>query len=129
MVPKLPECNLFLSTAPLPSPTDLVITPTSSSITLTWNQPSGADAVKQYEISYNFTINECGSDNEQFNLLINGLLRSFIITNSSYHPVEEDSVYNISITAQNSVVNSTATKNQYVVQTGKAGVLTLQPIC
>ena len=51
-----------------------------------------------------------------------------MITNSSDHPVEENSVYNISITAQNSVVNSTATRNLQLVQTGKAGVLALQPI-
>ena len=99
---------------PLPSPTSLTVTESlPTSISLMWEQPQGADAVDSYEISYNFTVNECSGDEDNFPpvtaIVIDGSLRSHTITNSTMTPVEEDSIYYISLTAANSVGRSEAT--------------------
>ena len=84
----------------------------STSINLTWDQPRGANAVDYYEINYNFTINECiGTDNGygsgtvmiKFN---DSSARSYSITNSASTPVEENSMYDITLTAVNSIERS-----------------------
>ena len=96
----------------LPSPTGLMASAFSTSINLTWDQSLGADAVDYYEIRYNFTINECnGSDHgyrsDSILVLINtSLSRSYIITHGADTPVEEDSVYYITLTAANSIAQS-----------------------
>ena len=82
----------------------------STSIIFTWEQPQGADAVDCYEIKYNFTINECYRTNHGYRSFTveinNGSARSYNLLNSTATPVEEDSMYNITLTAGNSVARS-----------------------
>ena len=83
----------------------------ATSIILTWNQNEGADAVDRYEINYTFTINECGVERvfsmESVIITANGSTYYRIsIDSSSTTPVEEDSSYNISLTAINDVTRS-----------------------
>ena len=75
----------------------------STSFTVTWEQDQSKDATL-YELYYNFSIRECPDDiNSGWSVIIdNSSLRSFIVMNSTETPVEEDSVYNISIAAVNS---------------------------
>ena len=99
---------------PLPPPTNVTATaPLAKSLYLEWQQSDGAGAVESYEINYCFTINECRDDNESnprcYNVsMIDGSQRSYNITDSSDHPVEEDSTYNVTLTAVNSVALSEA---------------------
>ena len=87
--------------------------PLATSINLTWEQPKGsADVVDSYEISYNFTVDECSGDEGNFPLvtvMLSGSLRNYTIMNSPTTPVEEDSTYSISLTALNSVGRSAMT--------------------
>ena len=94
----------------------------ATSISLTWEQPRGADAVDSYEIKYNFTIDECSGHNFPLVtvMLNNHLQRSYIITNSSTTPVEEDSTYSISLTAIYNAGRSTATTVTSTVKTAPA---------
>ena len=118
--------------ASLPSPTNLVVSPTSppTSITLTWEQPEGADAVHGYEINYCYNVIEClrDGDTQPFPsvtvTLNNGSLRSYTIMNSSTTPVEEDSQFTISITAVNSVGRS-GPSNMAFTKTAHAGLILL----
>ena len=115
---------------PLPSPTTLLVSPTSppTSITLIWEQPEGADAVNGYEINYSYQVIECARDGDTRPFptvtvtLNNGSLRHYTITNSQYYttPVEEDSQYTISITAFNSVGLS-GPSNMAFTTTAEAG--------
>ena len=121
-------CNSARFVDSLPSPTNLVISPTSppTSITLTWEQPEGADAVDGYEINYSYDVIECLRDGDirpfpSVTVFIkNGSLRSYTIMNSPTTPVEEDSQYNISITAVNSVGRS-ETSNMALTTTAESG--------
>lgn len=67
----------------------------------------------RYEINYDHIVNECGGDMGSFPtvtvVLDDGSLRSYTLTNSSLSPVEEDSMYFISLRAVNSVTRSDAT--------------------
>ena len=100
------------STAPLPPPTNLRATIGTSpiSITLTWEQPEGANAVDRYEINYRYTINECVNEEGSFPPVIvsvnDGTLRRFTLNNSASTPVEEDSEFRITLTAVNSEARS-----------------------
>ena len=83
----------FHYTAPLPSPTILVTTTSATSITLTWEQPEGADAVDRYEINYLYIIEECelegGRPFPAVTVSINdGTLRRYTLSNSASTPVE-----------------------------------------
>ena len=106
------ELNISSHVAPLPSPTNLVVTESlATSISLTWDQPQrSADAVDSYEINYSYTVIECGSERGNFPAVTvpvsDSSLRSYTITNSPTTPVEEDSSYSISLTAVNSVGRS-----------------------
>ena len=105
-----------------------VTSPTPTSITLIWEQPEGADAVKSYEIIYDRIVNECGAGMGSFPtvtvVLDDGSLRSYTLTNSSLTPVEEDSMYFISLRALNSVMRSdTTTAFPDPVTTADAGLL------
>ena len=110
----LPISTSFYLTDPLPPPTNVTATGIqANSLHLEWSQSDGADAVKSYEIKYCFIVNECedGYNSNCFIIhVIDGSLRSYNITNSRDHPVEEDSTYNITLTAVNSVTYSEAAK-------------------
>ena len=91
----------------------MVSSPTPTSITLTWEQPEGAGAVDRYEIIYDRTIDECGGGIGSFPtvtvVLDDGSLRSYTLTNTSSTPVEEDSMYFITLRAVNDVTRSDTT--------------------
>lgn len=100
---------------PLPSPVNLVADGIIASIHLTWEQPGGsADAVDSYEVIYTYIIDECqreeGGDFTWGPVTVtfgnNGSLSSYTITNSSLTPVEEDSIYSITMIARNNVTES-----------------------
>ena len=97
----------------------------ATSISLTWDQPQGAEAVEGYEINYSYQINECVREGNTVPLrpemvtLNNGSLRSYTIMNSPI-PVEEDSSYTITITAFNSVGRS-GPSNTVFTTTAQAG--------
>ena len=124
--------NVYLTlnsscTAPLPPPTNLMVTQSlATSITLTWDQPLGVEAVNRYEINYSFVVRECvrDNDNRPFQpvkvMSIDGSQRSYTIMNSSDTPVEEDSDYTISIRAVNSLGMS-AQSNNATTTTASAG--------
>ena len=102
--------NVF-TTAPLPPPTNLRATATPTPITLTWEQPEGADAVDRYEINYRYFIEECeregGRPYPPVTVSVhNGTLRRHTLNNSASTSVEEDSVFRITLTAVNSVTRS-----------------------
>lgn len=103
----------FLLTVPLPPPVNLMADGMTTSIHLTWEQPDGsADAVGSYEINYMYTVDECRSEGGNFSpvtvTLSNhyGSLRSYTLNNSLLTPVEEDSIYSITLIARNSVTES-----------------------
>ena len=103
----------YSNTAPLPSPTGFMASALSTSINLTWDQPQGADAVDYYEIRYNFTINECNEDNDHSyrSVLVNvsnSSSRSYNLVDGADTPVEEDSMYYVTLVAVNSKVRSEA---------------------
>ena len=111
--------------APLPPPTNLAVSNRSpaTSIGLTWDQPLGADAVNGFEITYTYVVNECSSTLPfpPVTVTLNtGSLRGYTITNSSLSPVEEDSVFTISVTAVNSVTESNPS-NTATTTTAQAG--------
>ena len=97
----------------------------ATSISLTWDQPLGADAVNGFKISYTYEVNECRDENplpyaSVTVTLNNGSLRGYTIINSSLSLVEEDSVFTISVTAVNSVTESIPS-NIVTTTTGEAG--------
>ena len=78
---------------------------------MTWEQPEGADAVDRYEISYLYIIEECdlegGRPFPSVTVSVNdGTLRRYTLNSSASSPVEEDSVFRITLTAVNSVTRS-----------------------
>ena len=98
--------------------------PQAKSLHLEWQQSDGADAVESYKIKYCFSVNEC-NDEHNFSCftihLTNGSLRSYDITDNNDHPVEEDSTYNISVIAVNSVTSSQEAKpSESSIVTGRA---------
>ena len=98
----------------------------ATSISLTWDQPLGADAVDGFVINYSYIVNECinDGDNTPFLpvtlMLDNSSQRSYTIMNSDRIPVEEDSQYTITIRAVNSVGMS-AQSNTAMTTTANAG--------
>ena len=75
----------------------------ATSISLNWTKMEGA-IVNQYEISYTFTINGCpelGTLSGGPINLDNPITVYTLTDSSSSNPIEEDSVYNISIKAIN----------------------------
>ena len=114
--------------APLPAPINLVATPMTTSITLTWEQPEGANAVDSYDINYSILIEECvregvGSLPPVEVSVDNSTLRSYMYTlsNSSSTPVEEYSLFRVSLTAVNSVTRSVPSQFA-IVTTTEAGI-------
>ena len=94
----------------------------SSYIIITWDQSFGADVVQNYTIKYNFTVKNCNHKSEQYTIMIDGKLRMYNITNNNDHAIEEDSTYNISLTATNSVGSSTEVRSNMLVTTTTAGI-------
>ena len=97
--------------ASLPPPTNLMATATATSVTLIWEQPEGANAVEKYEINYCYFIKECqfegGRTFPSVTVSVNdGTLRRYTLNNSAYAPVEEDSEFQITLTAVNSMTRS-----------------------
>ena len=86
----------------MPTITD-VSSSSSTSFTLSWEQDPSGDVATSYKLYYNFIIRECpDKTNSGWNVKINNNShRSFTVMNSTETPVEEDSVYNISIAAVN----------------------------
>ena len=130
----VPNHNNYTLAAPLPSPSNLIVSRRSpaTSISLTWDQPLGANAVTSYRIVYSYTINECtGEDNRPFTpvtvVLNDGALRSYTIMNSPTSPVEEDSNYMITVTAVNSVTESNPS-NTAITTTAEAGEITIHAL-
>ena len=115
--------------APLPAPTILMVSsPTPTSITLTWEQSeASAGAVERYEIGYEYSVLECIGEREGdfrriTEMLNNGTLRSYTLTNSSSTPVEEDTTFfSITLTAVNNVTRSDPTEFPSSVTTADAG--------
>lgn len=102
--------HLILLTVSLPSPAVSLVADgmtTSISIHLTWEQPKGsADAVERYAINYTYVVDECRSEGGNFPPVIvtysnNGSLGSYTLI-----PVEEDSIYFITLIARNNVTES-----------------------
>ena len=112
--------------ASLSPPTNLrAVTITPTSITLTWEQPEGADAVDRYEISYRYLIEECESEGGRMfpaaTVSVNdGTLRRYTLNNSASTPVEEDSLFRITLTAVNSVTRSVPSQPA-ITTTAEAG--------
>ena len=118
---------ILLLTAPLPSPTNLIVSRRSpaTSICLIWDQPLGADAVTRYKIVYSYTVNECiGEDTRPIPpvtvVLNDDALRSYTIINNLISPVDEDSNYLFTVTAVNSVTESNPSNTAFTT-TAQAG--------
>ena len=121
---------MLFPTVPLPPPTNLMATTSATSITLTWQQPEGADAVEGYEIYYHYTIEECQLEGirRRFPSVIisvdDSTLRRYTLINSASTPVEEDSEFQIALTAVNSVTRSEP--SQFITsKTVEAGIIKL----
>ena len=109
------------------SPMNVMATPGTTSIMLTWDQ-DGGDVVDSYEIVYTYNVNaypgSCvRSNNDPITVTVNdGSTRSFTLSNSAETPVEEDSTYTISLTAINSAGRSpTVNPNSRTQQAGEGG--------
>ena len=123
----------LIISGPLPPTTDLLVSRPSlaTSISLSWEQPLGADAIQSYQINYNYTINECSRDSvgQIMQGSVNvGNVRTYNLSNSSQTSVEEDSVYSITVTAVNNVENSTSSKTR-MTTTAPAGMSVLLVKC
>lgn len=81
--------------------TNMSATPTS--ISILWEQEPCSE-VLSYELQYHFNIQECSDYNEQnwTITIFDTSLRQYTILNSTETPVEEDSIYHITLTAVNS---------------------------
>ena len=114
--------------AVLPPPTNLTLLHSlATSIHLSWSQPQGTEAVKGYQINYNYTINECSRDNAgqavQESVTVDNVT-SFNLSNNSTVVVEENSVYFITVTAVNNVTKSVSSEI-ISANTSAAGLFTI----
>ena len=119
--------NYTFTTVPLPPPTNLrAVATTPTSITLTWEQPEGADAVDRYEINYHYFIEECEFEGSRpfppVTISVNdGTLRRYTLNNSASTPVEEDCLFRITLTAINNAARS-ITSQPTMTTTAEAGI-------
>lgn len=118
--------SVFTFSVGAPStPTNVMADGGTTSIDISWQQAEG-DVVERYEITYNFNVNArpglcTRSNTDPVTVeLTDGSSNSYTLTNSMSTPVEEDGVYNISITAINSAGRSTPA-NVSMINTGQAG--------
>ena len=83
-----------------------------------------------YEINYQYIVDECISEGGSFPpvtaMVNNGSLRSYTLTNSVSTPVEEDSLFSISLTAVNNVDRS-APSESVMTTTVEAGIIICSP--
>jgi small nuclear ribonucleoprotein (snRNP)-like protein len=91
----------------------------STYITITWEKELSG-ALHWYELEYNFTIRDCKNYTGEGKEVISGHLSNYTLRNSSETPVEEDSIYNIFLTAVNSDGRSEA--NVTEITTLKNGI-------
>ena len=121
----------LIISGPLPPPTDLLVSRPSlaTSISLSWTQRLGANAIQGYQINYSYTINECPRDSVgrimQGSVNV-GDVRTYNF--SSQTSVEEDSVYSITVTAINSVVRSIPSATR-MKTTAPAGMSVFVIVC
>ena len=105
-------------------PGSFTATSTATSISLSWTQP---DSVDSYEITYSYTINQCDGVEGAFPAITipisNGTQRSYIITDSPSTPVEEDSMYSITLTASSGGMRSDSATTQTITQTAGIAVI------
>ena len=84
----------------------------------------------RYEINYRYTINECANEEGSFppvTVSVNdGTLRRFTLNNSASTPVEEDSEFQITLTAVNSETRSLPSQPAMI---GTADAGTSYPCC
>ena len=100
---------VFHHVAPPPSPTGVTASPMTTSIDLTWVQPTNTgDMVESYIISYTFSINGCSGDGSNMITLNDGTTRQYTISG-----VEEDARFTISITA----INEAGSSNPVTIMT------------
>ena len=108
-----------------PPPDNFLAVPLATSISLTWTYPRDFP-VDDFEISYNYSINECSGDDEMIPqmtvVLINGTMRTYTIMKSPTTPVEEDSEYTIELSAIRNGTRSSPVTLQ--TSTLRAGILT-----
>ena len=94
----------------------------TTSILLTWDQQEGS--VDSYILDYEFSINECSGNEGTFppvrKTIRDGSLRMYTIADSADTPIEEDSIYYITLRAVNSV-DTSETSNIARVNTAIAG--------
>ena len=94
----------------------------TTSILLTWDQQEGS--VDSYILDYEFSINECSGNEGTFppvrKTIRDGSLRMYTVVNSADTPIEEDSMYYITLRAINSV-DTSETSNIARVNTAIAG--------
>ena len=94
----------------------------TTSILLTWEQPEGS--VDSYILNYEFTVTECMNNEGTFPpvtaTIADGSLREYTIENSVDTPVEEDSVYSITLRAVNTV-DTSESSNRATTNTMTAG--------
>lgn len=105
-----------------PSPKNLTATSTSNTITLTWTPVSLSDLVERYMVVYTYTVDGCSGTSSQVMILINSSsVGELAIMNSPQTPIEEDSVYNITLTCVNDDgIQSSAVST--IVRTPQAGM-------
>ena len=118
-----------IPTAALPPPANLRATATATSITLTWEQPEGANAVDKYEINYQYIVEECEMEGGRTFPSVtvpvsDGTLRRYTVNNSASTPVEEDTMFRIILTAVNSVIRS-GPSQPAMTTTAQAGIYTV----
>ena len=113
---------IYLSIVPIPSPTNLTSMSTASSIFLQWEQEN-KNLIEKYEIVYNYTVRRCGILNSSsINISIsNDEITRHNLSNSDTTPIEEDSEYDILLTAMNSVGRSESVNVQ--LSTLQSGIL------
>ena len=94
------SCSLV---GPPYTPTINMVTPQTTSINLAWSQHAG-DVVDSYTISYSYITRCCGGTVLGGNTItgIDGSIRTYSLSN-----IEENSDFDISITAVNGVGSST----------------------
>jgi hypothetical protein len=117
---------MFYTTAPLPPPTNLRATTTPTSITLTWEQPEGANAVDRYEINFRYFIEECELEGARpfpsVTVSVNdGTLRRYTLNNSASTPVEEESEFWITLIAVINRVTRSVPSQPTITTTAETG--------
>ncbi len=99
------------------APSDIMVTMvTATSITITWTQSSDI-LIDRYEVSYMYTIKKCSASPGQGMNTLSGSARSYNLMS-----LNEDSTYNITVTAINdegsrssTITADTSTSGNYTI--------------